>query len=164
MENVVHGLASVLEKQIQSYGELNTLVLEERKALVSNDLKALSHVTSDMRALIAFLNLLEVERADLAKELAGRLNLSEPTLPSIAARLDEPESKTLLQLRDRAKEALSEVQRHARTNGEMLEYCAGLVDSILRGLVEPEPSGGTYGSTGRTRSAGGRVPLLDHHV
>ena len=165
MNRAVNDLAGVLERQIANYQELKTLVLEERKAIVTNDLKKLAEVTAKIQSLVSANNQLEMGRVSLVKRLAAVLKLSDskPTLADIANRLEKPLSDKLLSLRRRALEAISEMQRQNRINSEMLKYCANLMDSVLKQLVEPEPRQAVYGRTGEKRKAAS-ASLLDRHV
>lgn len=166
MHRAVNDLADVVEKQVNNYTELKRLVLEERKAIMANDLKKLSEVTSQIQAVIASNNRLEMGRMSLVKRLASELKLSmaKPTLAHIARRLENPLSEKLMGLRRRANAAITEVQRQARINAEMLKYCVNLMDSVLRGLVDPKPRKATYGSTGEAKRVTASVSLLDHQV
>ncbi len=165
MNRAVNDLAGVLEKQIANYRELKTLVLEERKAIVVNDLKKLAEVTARIQSLVSANNQLEMGRVSLVKRLAEVLKLSapKPNLAHIANHLEKPLADRLLSLRRQALEAISEMQRQNKINSEMLKYCANLMDSVLKQLVEPEPRQAVYGRTGEKRKAVS-VSLLDRHV
>jgi flagellar biosynthesis/type III secretory pathway chaperone len=166
MNRAVNDLAGVLEKQIANYRDLKTLVLEERKVIITNDLKRLADVTARIQALIASNNQLEMGRVSLVKRIAAELNLSgaKPTLADIANRLEKPLSDRLLSLRRQALEGISEMQRQNRINSEMLKYCANLMDSALKCLVAAEPREVVYGRTGEPKRGTASVSLLDRHV
>jgi flagellar biosynthesis/type III secretory pathway chaperone len=166
MQRTVEDLISILEKQIGNYRELKGLVLEERKAIVSNDLKDLSETTSQVGLLVASNNQLEMARVNLVKRLATILNLTEssPTLSHVARRLQGPLSEKLVELRRDMVSAIGEVQRQNRINAEMLKYCAGLIDSVLRNLVDPVSSKAIYGNMGQAKRRATLASLLDHHV
>jgi len=166
MNRAVNDLAGVLEKQIANYREMKTLALEERKAIVTNDLKKLADITAKIQSLVSANNQLEMGRMSLAKRLAEVLKVSDPkpTLAAIAKRLEKPLSDRLLSLRRQALDSISEMQRQNRINSEMLKYCANLMDSVLKKLVEPEPSQAVYGRTGETKRRAASASLLDRHV
>jgi flagellar biosynthesis/type III secretory pathway chaperone len=166
MQNIAEQIASIIEQQIQNYQALKKLVLEERKALIANDLKALADTTASIRSLVASNNHLETERLELIGAAAKSLEIpnGRPTLLDIAAKLGGLRSERLLKLRRAASDAITDVQRQARINEEMMKYSANLLDSVLKHLVEPHPREATYSSTGRTTRPGAQAALLDHHV
>ena len=166
MHRAANDLASLLEKQVKNYRELKGLILEKRKAIVSNDLKKLSDVTSQIELVIASNNRLEVNHSALVKKLAAGLKISEPkpSLIHIARRLDGPVSDKLMELRRQTASAISDVQRQNRINAEMLRYSANLIDSVLKRLVEPESHEVTYGSTGGMRQGRASASIIDHRA
>ena len=166
MQRAVDDLASMLEKQIENYRKLKDLILEKRKAIVANDLKKLADATLQIEGLIGSNNQLEIGRMDLVKKLAAELKLSEPrpTLAHIAQCFEGPASEKLLELRRRATEAIRDVQRQNRINSEMLKYCAELLDSVLRRLVEAESCEPIYGSTGKAKKKIASASFLDHQM
>ncbi|UCD56538.1 MAG: flagellar export chaperone FlgN [Candidatus Hydrogenedentota bacterium] len=166
MHRAVNDLISMLEREIENYLELKRLMLEKRKAIIENDLKKLSGVTSQIELVIASNNQIEIGRMGLVKKLAAELKLSEPNpkLAHIARQLESPLSEKLMRLQGRAISAIKEVQRQNRMNSEMLKYCANLMDSVLRRLVEPDLREGTYGNRGEVKQRAASASLLDHHV
>ncbi len=166
MQRAVDDLISVLEKQVENYYELKKLILEERKAIVSNDLKRLSDTTSQIGLLVASNNQLEMTRSNLVNKLAKELDLSDPspTLSKIACRLHSPVSERLLELRRNTVSAIGEVQRQNRINAEMLKYSASLIDSVLRNLIDPVSSEAIYGNMGQAKRRATLASLLDHEV
>ncbi len=165
MNRAVNDLAGVLEKQVANYREMKTLVLEERKAIITNDSKKLAEVTSKIQSLVSANNQLEMGRISLVKRLAAVLKFPDtmPALARIANRLEKPLSDRLLSLHRQALGAISEMKRQNRINSEMLKYCANLMDSVLRQLVEPEPRQSVYSRTGKARKASSGS-LLNRHI
>jgi hypothetical protein len=166
MESTINLLAGILEKQIANYEALKTLALEKRAALAANDLKLLSKVTADIQSVAASNYRLEEERSLLASSLAAELGLAGQncTLAEIADHLDGSSGERLRALRKQARAAIHDAQRQNHINAEMLKYCANLMDSVLRSLVEPKPDQQTYGCTGAMRRGTASAVLLDHHI
>jgi len=163
MATAMDNLVRILENQMSNYQELKRLILEKRKAIVDNDLKSLSGITSQIELLIVSNNQLEASRMALVSEMAEKLNLSEPkpTLAQIASRVESPLSEKLMELRQGTVEAIKDVQRQNRINSEMLKYSSNLMDSILRRMVDGESFEPTYGSTGKTTRKRASASLLD---
>jgi len=166
MQRAGEDLAAILEKQIRNYENLKDYILEKRKAIIANDLKRLSEITSRIENLIGSNSQLEIGRMSLVKRLAGEMKLSEskPTLREIARRFGGPLSGKLMDLRRRAISAIKDVQRQNRMNAEMLRYSADLMDSVLKHLVEPEPHEMTYGNGGKAKRRTLSASLLDRHA
>ena len=166
MHRAANDLASLLEKQIKNYRQLKGLVLEKRKAIVANDLKKLSEVTSQIELVIASNNRLEIDHTGLVKKLAAALGISEPkpNLIHIARRLEGPVSEKLMELRRNTISAIAEVQRQNRINAEMLRYSANLIDSVVKRLIGPESFEVTYGNTGDLKQRRASASLIDHRV
>ena len=166
MQRAIDDLANTLERQIENYHELKRLVLEKRKAIMSHDLEELSSITAKIEDLIISNNRVEIGRIALVKKLAEELKISEPkpTLANIARRLESSLAGKLMALRRRAVSAIADVQRQNRINAEMLKYCANLMDSVLRRLVDPESDGSTYGSRGKMKQKLASASLLDQHI
>jgi hypothetical protein len=166
MQRAIDDLTGILEKQIRNYHKLKDLILKKRKAIIAHDLKQLADITLQIETLIGSNNQLEIGRIDLAKRIAKELGLRQarPTLAQISKCIGEPNSRRLLDLRRRTTAAINEVQRQNRINAEMLKYSAELIDSVLRRLVEVDPCGATYESTGKTKSKAALVSLLDQQI
>lgn len=166
MRRAGEDLAAILEKQIRNYEDLKSHILEKRKAIIANDLKGLSEITSRIENIIGSNSQLEIGRMDLVKRLAGEMKLSEskPTLREIARRFGSPLSEKLMDLRRRVISAITDVQRQNRMNAEMLRYSADLMDSVLKHLVEPEPREITYGNGGKAKQRVLSASLLDRHA
>lgn len=163
-----HGddLTDILENQIANYHDLKKLILEKRKAIVVNDLEKLSDITSQIELVIVSNNQLESERIDIVEKIAADLNLPDkkPALAQLASCFENPFSEKLMELRRRIIDAIKDVQHQNRTNSEMLKYCANLMDSVLRRMVNEEPYEPTYGSTGKTKKIRASSSLLDQHI
>lgn len=166
MNRAANDLATLLEKQIGNYRNLKELVLEKRKAIVANDLKKLSEITSRIELMIASNNRLGMDQTGLVKKLAAELKISEPTptLAHIARRLESPLSEKLMELRRQTVTAIGEIKRQNHINAQMLRYSANLIDSVLKRLVEPESYEMTYGSTGGVKQRRTTASLIDHRV
>ena len=166
MQRAGEDLAAILEKQIKNYEDLKHHILEKRKAIIANDLKRLSEITSRIENLIGSNNQLEIGRMGLVKRLAGEMKLSgpKPTLREIARRFGGTLSGKLMDLRRRVISAIKDVQRQNQMNGEMLRYSADLMDSVLKHLVEPEPHEITYGNGGKAKRRALSASLLDRHA
>ena len=165
MSSAIDDFVKILENQKCNYQELRRLILEKRKAIVANDLKSLSAITSQIQLLIVSNNHLEASRVALVGEIAGKLNISEskPTLAQIASHLASPHSEKLMKLREDTFQAIKDVQRQNRINAEMLKYSSNLMDCILRRIVDGESFEPTYGSTGKTMRKRASASLLDQH-
>ena len=166
MPRAIDDLADVLEKQIKNYADLKGLILEKRKTIIANDLKGLTETTQRIEGLIGSNNRLEIGRMELVKKMAEKLALSgsKPTLLAIAECFEGAEREKLLDLRRRATEAITQVQRQNRINAELLKYSAELLDSVLKSLVEGESLAPTYQSDGKTKNKSASVSLLDQQV
>ena len=166
MKETAEALAGILEKQIRNYAELKRLALEKRSALSAHDLRKLAKATADIQTVTASNYALEEERSDLASQLAAEVGLGEenPTLSQIAGRIDSPLRERLHFLKDQAAAAIRDVQHQNRMNTEMLKYCANLMDSAVKGLLEPKLKQNTYGSTGTANRDVASAVLLDHHI
>jgi hypothetical protein len=166
MQRAIDDLSNILEKQIRNYHKLKNLILKKRKAIIAHDLRQLADITLQIETRIGANNQLETRRIDLAKKIAGDLGLNQtkPTLAQIAEQIGEPDSGRLRDLRQRATEAINDVQRQNRINAEMLKYSADLIDSVLRRLVEADSCGATYESTGRAENKTALVSLLDQKI
>ena len=166
MQRAIDDLSDILEKQIENYETLKGLMLEKRKAIISNNLRELADVTLRIESRIASNNELEIRRIEFVKKIAEKMGLPEPrpTLAQIADGLDGLHSLRLLDLRRRAADAIRDVQRQNRINAEMLKYSAELIDSVLRSMVEAGSFEPTYGRTGKTTSKTASVSLLDKEI
>lgn len=166
MDRAINDLIDILKKQIANYRDLKDMILEKRKAVMGNNLLDLSNVTSRIEILIASNNELEIGRLSLVKKMIESLPLggSNPTLANIARCFDGPISERLMSLRRQAREVIGEVQRQNCINAEMLKYSAGLMDSVLRKLVDGESDGLTYTARGKTKSRSASVSLLDQQI
>ena len=111
-----------------AYADLKGLILEKRKTIIANDLKGLTETTQRIEGLIGSNNRLEIGRMELVKKMAEKLALSgsKPTLLAIAECFEGAEREKLLDLRRRATEAITQVQRQNRINAELLKYSAEL--------------------------------------
>ncbi len=166
MRREIDELAGILEEQILNYLALKNLVLEKRKAIMAHDIKGLAEITVRIEELVGSNNELELGRIEIAGKMAKTLDLRmvRPTLALIAERIDGPDRDRLLDLRLRATDAISDVQRQNRINSEMLKYSADLIDSVLNRLVETGSCDATYGSTGATNKKAASVSLLDQNI
>ena len=166
MRSEIDKLADILEKQILNYRALSGVILEKRKTIMDNDITGLAEITVRIEELVGSNNELELERMEIAREMAGKLDLrmARPTLALIAERIGGPDCDRLLDLRLRATDAIRDVQRQNLINSEMLKYSADLIDSVLNRIVEAGSCDATYGVTGETHKKIASLSLLDQQI
>ncbi len=165
MSTAVNDLITIMATQTGNYYELKQLILKMRKAIFDNNLKGLSEATSQIETLIAGNNQLELKRIAHVDNMAKDMGVgdSKPTLAQIAGHFEDPISAELLNLRCDTIKAIRDVQRENQINSEMLKYCADLMDSTLRYLMDGDSFESTYGSSGETRKNNSKASLLDQH-
>lgn len=165
MSTAANDLMMIMATQTGNYHELKQLILKMRKAIFDNNLKELSEVTSQIEALIAGNNQLELKRIAHVEEMAKDMGItdSKPTLAQIANHFENPISEEIMNLRRDTIKAIKDVQRENQINSEMLKYCADLMDSTLRYMMDGDSFESTYGSSGETRKTNSKASLLDQH-
>ncbi|GEM_PF-6074156 len=138
-------------------------VMDERRAVLENDIQGLTEINARKVATLEDFNRLEGRCKKAVAEVARLVGLQpgpETTMRQIVERLEEPFCTELDKTRSILKNTLLQVRQCNRTNQRLLSNCLELVDRsarMLRQLFDPPPVYGRKGSSGSCLRQGALV-------
>lgn len=150
MESIVTNLFNTLQKELDIYKGLFSLLKREEKLLTHISLDEFSDCLKAKEILILKMHTLEECRIQLTKTLAEklRLPLKEITLSYLSHAMEEPFSSAFRSLKASFSSLVSDIKSVNKMNSQLLQHYLHIIQSslsVLNGLVSPSP---TYLDTG----------------
>ena len=145
MAGMVSSLIDILNEQTLRFDELLGLSLEEKDAIIKNDLETLQKLVGLKNIVISQNNKLEKKRTSLVKDIAQVLATSEEGLDidTLSHMLEgKPEQKELVEAGTKLREVAGRLKEANDMNKELLESALGFVEyslNALRSIISPEP-------------------------
>jgi flagellar biosynthesis/type III secretory pathway chaperone len=161
MKSLIGNLIDVLQQSEDLYRQLEALLRQETRAVVSGQIERLVALTSEKQGILAQLSLLSHQQGQLRYQLAGiyRMPNQGMSLSLLAERVPEPYSQQLKQRRDSMRECLNGVRRLNQESRVLVQHCLKMVQNALSFFAGWASATPVYGSSGEmnTRSRGGRL-------
>jgi flagellar biosynthesis/type III secretory pathway chaperone len=133
LQNVFEKLKSNLEELTKNYGQLLQIVETEKEVLVKADVAEMDKSNSSKELLLQKIKLIDLTREKYAKELSIHLgmNLENPRLLELAARLDAKSASELRGIHQNLEKLVQEVATANKENEVQAAYAL----SVLRGSL-----------------------------
>ena len=146
MAGMIDQLIDVMKEQTERHNELYGLSLEEKEAIIKNDIETLQKLVSLKNIVISQTNRLEKQRISLVKDIAevtGNKS-SDLSLGDVIEILkDQPANQEKLREAGNAlKEAVNKLKEVNDINKALLESSLEFVEyslNALRSTIAPEP-------------------------
>jgi len=145
MAGMITQLVEVMNQQVERHIELHGLSLEEKDAIIQNDIDALQKLVSLKNIVISQNNRLEKQRMSFVHDIAEVLGLKEKDL-TLSQLIDimegKPEQADIIDAGNRLKEAMEKLKTANDENRELLESAIEFVEyslNALRSTIDPEP-------------------------
>jgi hypothetical protein len=156
----LHGqLLSVMEQEAVLYQALLENLAEETRRLVSNDAKGVLEVSRRKDTIALQIRSLEESRLLIVEKLSRDLpsGAEPPTIAALSGRAAEPLRGALLEVRDRLKTIVENVEAMNSRNRVLAENSLRLLHGsveALRDQLRPAPATAGYGPSRRGPSQG----------
>ena len=150
MASLIENLISVLEKECTEYEVLLGLSTEKTPVIVTGDLQALQRITDEEQLVVARINHLDKERAEVMGDIANVMNKDVDTLKLtnlIEMLKSRPaESAKLAKVHDRLKTVAGNMQKINERNGELIKHSLEMVefDMTLLQAMKTAPETANY--------------------
>ena len=146
MAGMITNLIEILSEQTERHKELLGLSLEEKDAIVKNDIDNLQKLVSLKNIVISQNNKLEKKRLSLMADITEVLALKDKDI-DIKALSDllegKPEQAELVEAGRKLREVVVELKQVNDLNKELLENALDFVEyslNALRSAISPEPA------------------------
>ena len=167
MAGMIDQLADVMKEQTERHNELYGLSLEEKEAIIKNDIDTLQKLVNLKNMVISQNNRLEKQRISLVKDIADVMGNKKDDLSLadvIEILKEQPaEQEKLREAGNLLKEAVSKLKEANDINKSLLESSLEFVEYSLNALrstiapehleypIRPNPGGGDAVSFNATR-------------
>lgn len=145
MAGMLTQLIGVMNDQVERHTELYGLSLEEKDAIIQNDVEQLQKLVNLKNMVITQNNRLEKQRVSLVNDIAEVLGLTDKDIPLselIQLMAGKPEEEELKDVGRRLKDIVVKLQDINNSNRELLESALEFVEyslNALRSTIDPEP-------------------------
>jgi flagellar biosynthesis/type III secretory pathway chaperone len=146
MAGMLDQLVCVMDEQAERHTEIYGLSLEEKDAIIQNDIETLQNLVNLKNMVISQNSRLEKQRISLVKDIAevmGHANSEEPSLADVIDILkDQPQDQERLrESGKKLRESLEKLKEINDLNKSLLESSIEFVEyslNALRSTIEPE--------------------------
>jgi flagellar biosynthesis/type III secretory pathway chaperone len=145
MAGMIDQLASVMKEQTERHTELYGLSLEEKDAIIANDIDTLQNLVNLKNMVISQSNRLEKQRVSLVEDIAevmGHKSKDISLADVIEIMKEQPQDQEKLREAGKAlREAVDKLQEANEINKSLLETSMEFVEyslNALRSTIEPE--------------------------
>ena len=165
MAGMITNLIEILNEQTERHTELLGLSIEEKDAIVQNDIETLQKLVNLKNIVISQNNKLEKKRLSLVTDIAEVLALKgqEIDIKALADMLEgKPEQAELVEAGRKLRDVVLELKQVNDLNKELLENALGFVEyslNALRSAISPEPAAVPIGKP--TNNAGNVTGMFD---
>ena len=145
MAGMITQLIEVMNQQVERHTELYGLSLEEKDAIVHNDIENLQKLVNLKNMVISQNNRLEKQRMSLVNDIAEVLALKNKdlTFGELIEIMDgKPEQEDLREVGTRLRDIVEKLKEANDVNKSLLEGAIEFVEyslNALRSTIEPEP-------------------------
>ena len=146
MAGMISNLIEILNEQTERHKELLGLSVEEKDAIVQNDIETLQKLVNLKNIVISQNNKLEKKRLSLVADIAEVLALKDKNIDikALADMLDgKPEQAKLIEAGKKLRDVVIKLKEANDLNKELLEHALGFVEyslNALRSAISPEPT------------------------
>ena len=146
MAGMISNLIQILNEQTERHSELLGLSIEEKDAIVKNDIETLQKLVNLKNIVISQNNKLERKRIALVADIAEVLALKDKDIDikTLSEMLEgKPEQAELVEAGKKLKDVVVELKEVNDFNKELLENALGFVEyslNALRSAISPEPT------------------------
>ena len=146
MAGMITNLIEILNEQTERHRELLGLSIEEKDAIVENDIDTLQKLVNLKNIVISQNNKLEKKRVSLVRDIAEVLAYKEKEIDikTLSEMLEgKPEQKELIEAGQQLKSVVLELKEINDLNKDLLENALGFVEyslNALRSTINPEPT------------------------
>ncbi|MCL2217903.1 MAG: flagellar protein FlgN [Defluviitaleaceae bacterium] len=145
MAGMITQLVAVMKEQIERHTELYGLSLEEKDAIVHNDIDQLQKLVNLKNMVISQNNRLEKQRVSLVGDIAEVLGLPDKDLSLsqlIELMAGKPEEEELKEVGMQLRDIVEKLKEINDLNRELLDSAIEFVEyslNALRSTIAPEP-------------------------
>ena len=146
MAGMITNLIEILNEQTERHSELLGLSIEEKDAIVQNDIETLHKLVNLKNIVISQNNKLEKKRLSLMTDITEVLALKdkEIDIKALADMLEgKPEQVELVEAGQKLRDVVIRLKEVNDLNKELLENALGFVEyslNALRSAISPEPT------------------------
>ncbi len=153
---LLDGLADVLQKEVEVYGELREALAQEREVIMKPSLEALHESNSRKETCVLKTRLLEEVRSSLAGRIAAEIGIDEGemTLSGLLSHASPQQRKRLGECQCALRALVTDIEGMNRRNGLLIESSIRLSESSVNFLANMMSSGSVYAESGRLRTSG----------
>lgn len=159
--SLLDGLADVLQKEVEVYGELREAVAQEREVIMKPSLEALHESNSRKETCVLKTRLLEEVRSSLTDRIASHLGIDEGemTLSGLLSHASPLQRKRLGECQSVLRALVTEIAGMNSRNGLFIESSIRFSEGAVNFLAGLMCSGSVYAESGRLRTNGlnGRI-------
>ena len=146
MAGMITQLIGVMKEQVERHTELHGLSVEEKDAIVKNDIDELQKLVNLKNMVISQNNRLEKQRMSLTSDIAEVMGLPDKDLTFsqlIEIMAGKPEEAELREVGVSLKDIVEKLKEANDLNRELLESAIDFVEyslNALRSTIDPEPT------------------------
>ena len=146
MAGMITNLIEILNEQTERHTELLGLSIEEKDAIVQNDIETLQKLVNLKNIVISQNNKLEKKRLSLMSDIVEVLALKDKDIDikALADLLEgKPEQAELIEAGRKLRDVVIQLKEINDLNKDLLENALGFVEyslNALRSAISPEPT------------------------
>jgi flagellar biosynthesis/type III secretory pathway chaperone len=161
LESLLDGLADVLQKEVEVYGELREAVAQEHEVIMKPSLEALHESNSRKETCVLKTRLLEEVRSSLTDRIATHLGIDEAemTLSGLLSHASQRQRERLGQSQSVLRTLVTDITVMNSRNGRLIESSIRFSESAVNFIAGMMSGGSTYAESGRMKTNGlnGRI-------
>jgi flagellar biosynthesis/type III secretory pathway chaperone len=159
--SLLDGLADVLQKEVEVYGELREAVAQEREVIMKPSLEALHESNSRKETCVLKTRLLEEVRSSLTDRIASQLGIDEGemTLSGLLSHASPQQRTRLGECQCALRALVTDIAGMNNRNGLLIDSSIRFSENAVNFLAGLMSSGSVYAESGRLRTNGlnGRI-------
>ena len=154
-------LVEIVQKEVDTFQALLDLMVNEQKALVTQDITEIEKVVAGQRELAVNAAAFERARIQLVTELSQDLGVtaSDLTLKRLIDRIQGPHSQRLGEMRETLIAMHEKIQTANRQNALLIKQSMKYIDKSRQILTGDGPDPGVYAESGKVTKTNGRAVL-----
>jgi flagellar biosynthesis/type III secretory pathway chaperone len=159
--SLLDGLADVLQKEVEVYGELREALVQEREVIMKPSLEELHESNSRKETCVLKTRLLEEVRSSLTGRIASEIGIDEAemTLSGLLSHASPRQRKRLGEYQCALRALVTDIAGMNSRNGRLIESSIRFSENAVSFLANMMSSGSVYAESGRLRTNGlnGRI-------
>lgn len=152
MKTNIIELEKVLSEEIETYTNLEKIIIAKKESLVKGDMEKLKNIDCEIEKFVSITQELDNKRISVSSKFSDE-NLTLEEIIEIIEKEDQKEAQQIANLRKQLKFKAENVQRQNKINAQLIENALKLIEFSINSIIKAvTPEAVSYNNMGKFKN------------